>query len=46
MTTIKLVNHRATTTLLGEVRACTLCAASLPEGPRPVLQVHGHARIL
>ena len=46
MPTNKLVNHRATTTLLRDVRACTLCAASLPEGPRPVLQVHGLARIL
>jgi len=32
--------------LLGEVRACTLCAAHLPLGPRPVLQVHPAARIL
>lgn len=32
--------------LLGEVRACTLCAASLPMGPRPVLQVSAQARIL
>lgn len=33
-------------TLLARVRACTLCAAYLPAGPRPVLQVHGAARIL
>lgn len=32
--------------LLQEVRACTLCAAYLPLGPRPVLQVHASARIL
>ncbi len=32
--------------LLAEVRACTHCAAHLPLGPRPVLQVHGEARIL
>ena len=33
-------------TLLTEVRACTLCAAHLPLGPRPVLQMHASARIL
>ena len=32
--------------LLAEVRACTLCAAPLPLGPRPVLQLHPSARIL
>jgi len=32
--------------LLADVRACTLCAAHLPLGPRPVLQVHASARIL
>lgn len=32
--------------LLAEVRACTLCAAHLPYGPRPVLQIHPQARIL
>ena len=32
--------------LLAEVRACTLCAEHLPLGPRPVLQLHPHARIL
>ncbi len=32
--------------LLAEVRACTLCAEHLPYGPRPVLQVHPDARIL
>ena len=32
--------------LLTEVRACTLCAAHLPLGPRPVLQLHASARIL
>ncbi len=34
------------TKLLAEVRACTLCAAHLPLGPRPVVQVHSTARIL
>jgi uracil-DNA glycosylase len=32
--------------LLVQVRACTLCAAHLPLGPRPVLQLHAEARIL
>jgi uracil-DNA glycosylase len=32
--------------LLKEVRACTMCAAHLPQGPRPVLQAHAQARIL
>ena len=34
------------TALLSEVRACTRCAAHLPHGVRPVLQVHPKARIL
>ena len=33
-------------TLLKEVRACTLCESELPQGPRPVLQLHTDARIL
>jgi uracil-DNA glycosylase len=33
-------------TLLTEVRSCRLCEASLPLGPRPVLQVQREARIL
>jgi len=32
--------------LLADVRACEICAASLPAGPRPVLQAHPDARIL
>ena len=32
--------------LLREVRACALCAAHLPLGPRPVLQAGAQARIL
>lgn len=32
--------------LLCEVRACTLCAAHLPQPPRPVLQAGSAARIL
>lgn len=34
------------TTLLAEVRQCTLCAPHLPLGPRPVLQARASARIL
>lgn len=34
------------TSLLSEVRSCTICAAHLPLGPRPILQFHPHARIL
>jgi uracil-DNA glycosylase len=36
----------ATRRLLREVRACTLCAAHLPLGPRPVLQLSSEATIL
>jgi len=32
--------------LLAEVRACTLCKASLPLGPRPIVQLDPRARIL
>ncbi len=32
--------------LLEEVRACSLCEAQLPEGPRPVLQAASGARLL
>ncbi len=34
------------TSLLTEVRDCTLCAEHLPLGPRPVVQLHPSARIL
>ena len=34
------------TALLAEVRACTICAAHLPLGPRPVLQIAPSARLL
>ncbi len=33
-------------TLIAEVRACSICAAHLPLGPRPVLQLHPKSRIL
>ena len=32
--------------LLADVRACTLCAAHLPLGPRPVLRARASARLL
>src|SRR5690554_619315 len=32
--------------LLKDARACNLCAPHLPDGPRPVLQLHPQARIL
>jgi uracil-DNA glycosylase len=38
--------HEATERLLREVRACTLCRAHLPLGPRPVFQFDPQARIL
>jgi uracil-DNA glycosylase len=33
-------------TLLREIRACTLCEAQLPLGPRPVLRASATARVL
>jgi uracil-DNA glycosylase len=38
--------RNALTPLLGEIRACTLCAAHLPLGPRPVLRASASARLL
>ena len=32
--------------LLEEVRNCRICESSLPLGPRPIVQVHGDAKIL
>jgi uracil-DNA glycosylase len=32
--------------LLGDVRACRVCAEHLPEGPRPIVQVGAAARIV
>lgn len=32
--------------LLVNIRACTICATSLPHGVRPVLQIHPLARVL
>jgi len=36
----------ALSSLLKEVRACTICAEKLPLGARPVLQMHSRAKIL
>lgn len=33
-------------TLIKQVKNCTVCAAHLPCGPRPVLQIDPHAKIL
>ncbi|MBS0507956.1 MAG: uracil-DNA glycosylase family protein, partial [Proteobacteria bacterium] len=38
--------HESLPALLRRVRACTICAAHLPLGPRPVLQAGRSARIL
>ena len=35
-----------TTTLLSEIRACTVCAAHLPAGPRPIVQFSGTSRLV
>ena len=32
--------------LLAEVQGCTLCAQALPHGVRPIVQIHGEARLL
>ncbi|MBM3765137.1 MAG: uracil-DNA glycosylase family protein [Acidobacteria bacterium] len=32
--------------ILNEVRGCTVCAASLPLGPKPLLAAHSESRIL
>jgi uracil-DNA glycosylase len=32
--------------LVNEVRACRICEAHLPDGPRPVIQIHPEARLL
>ncbi len=32
--------------LIGEVRACAICAPDLPHGTRPVVQLHPKARLL
>ena len=34
------------TSLLRDVRRCTICSEHLPLGPRPILQLHPFARIL
>lgn len=34
------------TSLLKEIRACTVCAADLPAGPRPIVQAGSSARLV
>ena len=46
MASAKPAGDRSFAKLLKDVQACTLCAAQLPLGPRPVVQVHPDARIL
>lgn len=41
-----MMQNQHLSSLLTEVRTCTFCAAHLPLGPRPVVQVHSSARIL
>ncbi len=38
--------NRALSRVLTEARACRLCEAELPLGPRPVLRAHPEARVL
>ncbi len=40
------MNDPALAQLLAEIRACTVCAAHLPLGPRPVLHISPTARLL
>lgn len=40
------MSNETMTDLLAAVRACTVCEANLPAGPRPVLQAHAAARVL
>ncbi|MGZ5244688.1 MAG: uracil-DNA glycosylase family protein [Bacteroidia bacterium] len=39
-------NNKSLEKLLEEVRACRVCEAHLPLGPRPVLRIHPEAKIL
>ena len=41
-----MVGEAALDTLLAEVRACRICAAHLPLGPRPVVRASATARLL
>jgi uracil-DNA glycosylase len=41
-----MMGEESLATLAAEARACTLCAASLPLGPRPVLRVSTTARLI
>ncbi len=41
-----MAERGSTEALVDQVRACRLCEADLPLGPRPVVQVHPDARVL
>jgi uracil-DNA glycosylase len=43
---LSTIQHDSLADLLHEVRQCRACEGQLPLGPRPVLQVGTHARIL
>lgn len=43
---LKSMTTSAQTRIIRDARACTLCAAQLPLGPRPVFQLHPNAKIL
>lgn len=46
MRKIPSTNDTSWSSLLAEVRGCSLCKEHLPFGPRPVLQFHPNAKIL
>ena len=46
MTTTMPQRTQAFLPILNEIAACTLCAAHLPHGPRPVVQASADARLL
>lgn len=41
-----MTGEPALATLLDTIRACRVCAAELPQGPRPIVQAGAEARIL
>ena len=41
-----MTEPRDAATLLEEIRGCTVCAAALPAGPRPIVQFSATARVL
>ncbi len=41
-----MTNKPGLSALLGDIRACSVCAAALPLGPRPIVQAGATARLL